>query len=206
METFGVSISWLFSTDPKLNHHSHLPYNFLQLNIFIFDKIIGVWWSQQRSSSYCCRSSFEPYRIPIRLWATGRVLVSTSCCADNLFCNTSCPLAESMARNAGICLWAICRLSTSWLYGVSNKIHNKCFWMSVCWLILIDRMGASMQLPGAAAWVPQTPTQLTPAATPNSAMPQAIAYPTMQQFQVSPQVNLFISFSYKIPSSMFLNL
>ena len=56
-------------------------------------------------------------------------------------------------------------------------------------------MGASMQLPGAAAWVPQTPTQLTPAATPNSAMPQAIAYPTMQQFQVSPQVNLnlFIS-------------
>jgi hypothetical protein len=49
-------------------------------------------------------------------------------------------------------------------------------------------MGASMQLPGAAAWVPQTPTQLTPAATPNSAMPQAIAYPTMQQFQVSPQV------------------
>lgn len=57
------------------------------------------------------------------------------------------------------------------------------------WLMLIDRMGASMQLPGAAAWVPQTPTQLTPAATPNSAMPQAIAYPTMQQFQVSPQVN-----------------
>lgn len=56
-------------------------------------------------------------------------------------------------------------------------------------------MGASMQLPGAAAWVPQTPTQLTPAATPNSAMQQAIAYPTMQQFQVSPQVNLFISFS-----------
>lgn len=51
-----------------------------------------------------------------------------------------------------------------------------------------------MQLPGAAAWVPQTPTQLTPAATPNSAMPQAIAYPTMQQFQVSPQVNLFTSF------------
>lgn len=51
-------------------------------------------------------------------------------------------------------------------------------------------MGASMQLPGAAAWVPQTPTQLTPAATPNSAMQQAIAYPTMQQFQVSPQVNL----------------
>lgn len=52
-------------------------------------------------------------------------------------------------------------------------------------------MGASMQLPGAAAWVPQTPNQLTPAATPNSAMPQAIAYPTMQQFQqlqVSPQV------------------
>lgn len=60
-------------------------------------------------------------------------------------------------------------------------------------MFLIDRMGASMQLPGAAAWVPQTP-QLTPAATPNSAMPQAIAYPTMQQFQVSPQVNLFISF------------
>lgn len=58
------------------------------------------------------------------------------------------------------------------------------------WLILIDRMGASMQLPGAAAWVPQTPTQLTPASTPNSAMPQAIAYPTMQQFQVSPQVSL----------------
>jgi hypothetical protein len=52
-------------------------------------------------------------------------------------------------------------------------------------------MGASMQLPGAAAWVPQTPAQLTPAATPNSAMPQAIAYPTMQQFQVSPQVILF---------------
>lgn len=50
-----------------------------------------------------------------------------------------------------------------------------------------------MQLPGAAAWVPQTPNQLTPSATPNSAMPQAIAYPTMQQFQVSPQVNLFIS-------------
>lgn len=46
-----------------------------------------------------------------------------------------------------------------------------------------------MQLPGGAAWVPQTPTQLTPAATPNSAMPQThIAYPTMQQFQVSPQV------------------
>lgn len=61
-------------------------------------------------------------------------------------------------------------------------------------------MGASMQLPGAAAWVPQTPTQLTPAATPNSAMPQAIAYPTMQQFQVSPQVNLFISVALcKIP-------
>lgn len=56
-------------------------------------------------------------------------------------------------------------------------------------------MGASMQLPGAAAWVPQTPTQLTPAATPNSAMPQAIAYPTMQQFQVSPQVNLFLLLS-----------
>lgn len=52
-------------------------------------------------------------------------------------------------------------------------------------------MGASMQLPGAAAWVPQTPTQLTPASTPNSAMPQAIAYPTMQQFQVSPQVKPF---------------
>lgn len=45
-----------------------------------------------------------------------------------------------------------------------------------------------MQLPGGAAWVPQTPGQLTPAATPNSAMPQAIAYPTMQQFQVSPQL------------------
>lgn len=54
-----------------------------------------------------------------------------------------------------------------------------------------DRMGASMQLPGAAAWVPQTPTQLTPAATPNSAMQQAIAYPTMQQFQVSPQVRIY---------------
>ena len=54
-----------------------------------------------------------------------------------------------------------------------------------------------MQLPGAAAWVPQTPTQLTPAATPNSAMPQAIAYPTMQQFQVSPQVKLFHLLSYK---------
>jgi hypothetical protein len=54
-------------------------------------------------------------------------------------------------------------------------------------------MGASMQLPGATAWVPQTPTQLTPGQTPNNAMPQAIAYPTMQQFQVSPQVNLFIS-------------
>lgn len=50
-----------------------------------------------------------------------------------------------------------------------------------------------MQLPGAAAWVPQTPGQLTPAATPNSAMPQAIAYPTMQQFQVSPQVIFFKS-------------
>lgn len=62
--------------------------------------------------------------------------------------------------------------------------------------MLIDRMGASMQLPGAAAWVPQTPTQLTPAATPNSAMPQAIAYPTMQQFQVSPQVNSFSSFCF----------
>lgn len=60
-------------------------------------------------------------------------------------------------------------------------------------MILIDRMGASMQLPGTAAWVPQTPGQLTPASTPNSAMPQAIAYPTMQQFQVSPQVNLFVA-------------
>lgn len=68
-----------------------------------------------------------------------------------------------------------------------------------CRLILIDRMGASMQLPGAAAWVPQTPNQLTPASTPNSAMPQAIAYPTMQQFQVSPQVNLFTFASNKIP-------
>jgi hypothetical protein len=66
-------------------------------------------------------------------------------------------------------------------------------------LILIDRMGASMQLPGAAAWVPQTPAQLTPAATPNSAMPQAIAYPTMQQFQVSPQVNLFTFASTRFP-------
>lgn len=56
-----------------------------------------------------------------------------------------------------------------------------------------------MQLPGGAAWVPQTPTQLTPAATPNSAMPQAIAYPTMQQFQVSPQVNLFISLQQDSP-------
>jgi hypothetical protein len=53
-------------------------------------------------------------------------------------------------------------------------------------------MGASMPLQGAAAWVPQTQAQLTPAATPNGgAMPQAIAYPTMQQFQVSPQVNLY---------------
>lgn len=57
-----------------------------------------------------------------------------------------------------------------------------------------------MPLPGAA-WVPQAQAQLTPAATPNGgAMPHsAIAYPTMQQFQVSPQVGfeekLFIFFS-----------
>lgn len=49
-----------------------------------------------------------------------------------------------------------------------------------------------MPIPGTA-WVPPT-AQLTPAATPNvnvsGALPQAIAaYPTMQQFQVSPQVN-----------------
>lgn len=56
-----------------------------------------------------------------------------------------------------------------------------------------------MPLPGAA-WVPQAQAQLTPAATPNGgAMPHsAIAYPTMQQFQVSPQVGfeekLFIFF------------
>jgi len=54
-------------------------------------------------------------------------------------------------------------------------------------------MGASMPLQGAAAWVPQTQAQLTPAATPNGGgMPQAIAYPTMQQVQVSPQVNIFL--------------
>lgn len=48
-----------------------------------------------------------------------------------------------------------------------------------------------MPLPGAA-WVPQAQAQLTPAATPNGgAMPHsAIAYPTMQQFQVSPQVEI----------------
>jgi hypothetical protein len=57
-------------------------------------------------------------------------------------------------------------------------------------------MGASMQLPGGAAWVPQTPGSLTPAATPNSAMPQAIAYPTMQQFQVSPQVSFSTFFHF----------
>lgn len=67
-------------------------------------------------------------------------------------------------------------------------------------------MGASMQLPGAAAWVPQTPTQLTPAATPNNTMPQAIAYPTMQQFQVSPQVKLFLLLSYKIFSPLDFSL
>jgi hypothetical protein len=53
-------------------------------------------------------------------------------------------------------------------------------------------MGASMPIPGTA-WVPPT-AQLTPAATQsvNGALPQAIAaYPTMQQFQVSPQVNSF---------------
>ncbi|XP_070493812.1 cytotoxic granule associated RNA binding protein TIA1 isoform X2 [Chironomus tepperi] len=50
-------------------------------------------------------------------------------------------------------------------------------------------MGASMPIPGTA-WVPPT-AQLTPAATQsvNGAIPQAIAaYPTMQQFQVSPQL------------------
>ena len=44
-------------------------------------------------------------------------------------------------------------------------------------------------IPGT--WVPPTATQLTPAtATPVSGVPQAAiaAYPTMQQFQVSPQV------------------
>lgn len=46
-------------------------------------------------------------------------------------------------------------------------------------------------IPGTA-WVPPNATQLTPAATPGAVsggIPQAIAaYPTMQQFQVSPQV------------------
>ncbi|KAL7026123.1 hypothetical protein ACKWTF_013799 [Chironomus riparius] len=53
-------------------------------------------------------------------------------------------------------------------------------------------MGASMPIPGTA-WVPPT-AQLTPAGTQsvNGGLPQAIAaYPTMQQFQVSPQVNSF---------------
>lgn len=55
----------------------------------------------------------------------------------------------------------------------------------------LNRMGASMPLPGAA-WVPQAQAQLTPAATPNGGAMQhsAIAYPTMQQFQVSPQVEI----------------
>ena len=55
-----------------------------------------------------------------------------------------------------------------------------------------SRMGASMPIPGTA-WVPPT-AQLTPAGTQsvNGGIPQAIAaYPTMQQFQVSPQVNSF---------------
>lgn len=53
-------------------------------------------------------------------------------------------------------------------------------------------MGTSMPPIPGTAWVPPTATQLTPAATPtvSGAIPQAIAaYPTMQQFQVSPQVS-----------------
>ncbi|KAG5671118.1 hypothetical protein PVAND_001332 [Polypedilum vanderplanki] len=49
-------------------------------------------------------------------------------------------------------------------------------------------MGAASMPMGTTAWVPPT-AQLTPATTPGSALPQAIAaYPTMQQFQVSPQL------------------
>lgn len=63
-------------------------------------------------------------------------------------------------------------------------------------------MGASMPPMAGTAWVPPTATQLTPAATPNvnGGIPQAIAaYPTMQQFQVSPQVGK-INFTYNFVS------
>lgn len=58
-------------------------------------------------------------------------------------------------------------------------------------VIFFYRMGTSMPPIPGTAWVPPTGTQLTPAATPTAVsggIPQAIAYPTMQQFQVSPQV------------------
>lgn len=60
-----------------------------------------------------------------------------------------------------------------------------------------------MPLPGAA-WVPQAQAQLTPAATPNGGgMQQAIAYPTMQQFQVSPQVNLMRNYAHLVMLRVF---
>jgi hypothetical protein len=57
--------------------------------------------------------------------------------------------------------------------------------------VFVYRMGASMPTIPGTTWVPPNTTQLTQGATPtvNGGMPQAIAaYPTMQQFQVSPQV------------------
>jgi len=84
-------------------------------------------------------------------------------------------------------LVSIIESMTLWL--AKMRIYKNKFFI---YLFPHSRMGASMPIPGTA-WVPPT-AQLTPAATQsvNGALPQAIAaYPTMQQFQVSPQVSSF---------------
>jgi hypothetical protein len=62
-------------------------------------------------------------------------------------------------------------------------------------------MGTSMPPIPGTTWVPPNGTQLTQAATPtvSGGIPQAIAaYPTMQQFQVSPQVSSHALRNYKL--------